>query len=121
MDAAETQQIVTRQTFADYAEQWLAERSLKQRTREHYRRLLDQHLLKVFGSLPLASITSEDVRKWHARFGDTTPTARAHCYGLLRAILGTAASDGLITVNPCALKGAGVAKRVHKIQTGHAR
>ena len=105
-----------RLTFAVYAEQWLAERELKTRTREHYRRLLDQHLLDVFGSLPLASITSDDVRTFHAGFGDKTPTARAHCYGLLRTVMGSAASDGLVTVNPCTLRGAGVAKRVHLIQ-----
>ncbi|MGO9102673.1 MAG: site-specific integrase, partial [Mycobacterium sp.] len=49
----------TRTTFADYAEQWLEHRDLKDRTRDHYRKLLDQHLLKApFAPLPLASITS---------------------------------------------------------------
>lgn len=104
-------------TFADYAEQWLAERDLKDRTREHYRKLLDQRLLKApFASLPLASITSEDVRSWYARFGAKTPTMRAHCYGLLRTIMGSAASDGRIGVNPCLIRGAGTARRVHKIR-----
>jgi integrase len=104
-------------TFAQYAEQWLAHRDLKDRTREHYRKLLDQHLLKAaFARLPLASITSEDVRTWHARMGAKTPTMRAHCYGLLRTIMGTAASDGKISVNPCVIRGAGSARRVHKIR-----
>lgn len=104
-------------TFADYAEQWLAERDLKDRTREHYRKLLDHHLLEApFASLPLSSITSDDVRAWHAKFGAKTPTMRAHCYGLLRAIMGTAASDGRIAVNPCVIRGAGSARRVHKIR-----
>jgi hypothetical protein len=32
----------------------------------------------------------------------TTPTLRAHCYGLLRTIMGTTtASDSKITANPC--------------------
>ncbi|BBY08166.1 tyrosine-type recombinase/integrase [Mycobacterium noviomagense] len=104
-------------TFAEYAEQWMAQRDLKQRTREHYRKLLDDHLLVEFGALPLASITSEDVRGWHAKMGDRkTPTLRAHCYGLLRTIMGTAASDGKITVNPCVIRGAGSARRVHRIR-----
>lgn len=104
-------------TFAEYAEQWLAERDLKDRTREHYRKLLDQRLLMApFASLPLASITSEDVRTWHAKFGTKTPTMRAHCYGLLRTIMGTAASDGKIAVNPCVIRGAGTARRVHRIR-----
>ena len=41
---------------------------------------------------------------------------RAHAYGLLRTILGTAASDGRITVNPCVIRGASSARRVHKIR-----
>lgn len=104
-------------TFEEYAEHWLSERDLKDRTREHYRKLLDQRLLKApFASLPLASITSEDVRTWHAKFGTKTPTMRAHSYGLLRTIMATAASDGKIAVNPCVIRGAGSARRVHKIR-----
>jgi integrase len=107
----------TRTTFTEYAEQWLAERELKDRTREHYRKLLDQRLLQApFASLPLSSITSDDVRTWHAKMGTKTPTMRAHCYGLLRTIFGTAASDGKISVNPCVIRGAGSARRVHKIR-----
>jgi integrase len=104
-------------TFAEYAETWLAERDLKDRTREHYRKLLDQRLLKApFAALPLSSITSDDVRTWHATFGTKTPTMRAHCYGLLRTIMATAASDGKMLVNPCVIRGAGSARRVHKIR-----
>jgi integrase len=108
----------TATTFAEYAEQWLEHRDLKDRTRDHYRKLLDQHLLKApFASLPLASITSDDVRSWHARWGaTTTPTLRAHCYGLLRTIMATALSDGKISVTPCVIRGAGNAKRVKKIK-----
>ncbi len=69
-----------------------------------------------FASLPLSSITSDDVRAWHAKFGTKTPTMRAHCYGLLRTIMATAASDGKIAVNPCVIRGAGSAARVHKIR-----
>lgn len=106
----------TETTFADYAEDWLAQRELKDRTRAHYRELLDQHLLEAFGNWPLSSITTDDVRKWHTKFGTKTPTLRAHCYGLLRTIMGTAASDGKVAVNPCQLRGAGTAKRVHRIR-----
>ena len=104
-------------TFAEYAEQWLAQRDLKERTREHYRKLLDQRLLKApFASLPLSSITADDVRAWHAKLGTKAPTMRAHSYGLLRTIMGTAASDGKIAVNPCVIRGAGSARRVHRIR-----
>ncbi|BCO36730.1 site-specific integrase [Mycobacterium heckeshornense] len=104
-------------TFAEYAETWLSQRDLKERTREHYRKLLDHHLLPAFGGMPLASITAEDVRGWHAAMAHRkTPTLRAHCYGLLRTILGTATSDGKIALNPCVVRGAGTAKRVHRIR-----
>ena len=32
----------------------------------------------------MASITADDVRAWHAKMGNKTPTLRAHCYGLLQ-------------------------------------
>ncbi|WP_333894518.1 tyrosine-type recombinase/integrase [Mycolicibacterium gadium] len=98
-------------TFATYADEWMAQRELKDRTREHYRKLLDYHLSEPFGAKPLASITADDVRKWHTKMGTNTPTLRAHCYGLLRTIMGTAASDGKITVNPCVIRGAGTTQR----------
>jgi integrase len=107
----------TATTFAEYAEQWLAQRELKDRTREHYRKLLDQHLLKApFASMPLSSITSDDVRNWYTRFGTKTPTLRAHCYGLLRTVMSTALSDGKIKATPCVIRGAGTARRVKKIK-----
>jgi integrase len=106
----------TKATFTEYAETWLAQRDLKTRTREHYRQMLDQHLLPAFGSMPLSSITSDDVRAWHARWGAKTPTLRAHCYGLLRTIMATAASDGKISVTPCVIRGAGQSRRVHRIR-----
>ncbi len=44
----------------------------------------------------------------------------AHCYGLLRTIMGTALSDGKIRVNPCVIRGAGSARWVHKIRPASA-
>jgi integrase len=103
-------------TFANYAETWLKHRQLKERTRAHYRWLLDEHLIPEFGKLSLASITADDVRDWHSGFGTKTPTLRTHCYGLLRTILGTAASEGKAPANPCVLRGAGSVKRKHQIR-----
>jgi Phage integrase, N-terminal SAM-like domain len=103
-------------TFKTYAHTWLTQRDLKDRTREHYGKLLDVHILQRFGSLPIASITADDVRDWHAKFGAKTPTLRAHAYGLLRTIMGAALSDGKITINPCVIRGAGTSRRLHKIR-----
>lgn len=106
-----------RLSLAEYAEQWLALRDLKDRTREHYRSLLDRLILPHLGSLPLASITADDVRAWHAKLGEHgTPTLRAHAYGLLRTILGCAVSDGKLSTNPCVIRGAGTARRVKRIR-----
>ncbi|OBB48412.1 site-specific integrase [Mycobacterium sp. 852002-51961_SCH5331710] len=102
---------ITRQTFAAYADEWMGRRDLKDRTRDHYDKLLDRHLLPAFGTLPLTSITADDVRGWYARMGTGTPTLRAHAYGLLRTIMATAASDGKISNNPCVIRGAGTTKR----------
>jgi integrase len=77
---------------------------------------LDEYLIKAFGSWLLSSITSDDVRAWHTKMGKGTPTARSHAYGLLRTIMGTATSDGKISLNPCVIRAAGSTKRVHKIR-----
>ena len=103
-------------TFGEYAESWLATRDLKDRTRAHHRSLLDRHLLKRFGTLPLTSISADEIRQWHSGFGKKTPTQRCHTYGLLRTILRTAVTDGLIDVCPANIRGAGSSQRVHKIR-----
>lgn len=103
-------------TFDTYSKTWMAQRDLKDRTREHYDKLLEAHIVPAFGALPIASITADDVRAWHAKMGTKTPTLRAHAYGLLRTIMATALSDGKIKANPCVIRGAGSSRRVHKIR-----
>lgn len=106
--------------FDEYATEWLATRqvggrALKARTVEHYEQLLVDHITPTFGSLPLASITADDVRGWYSTTLTDKPTMRSHAYGLLRTILTTATSDGKIGANPCVIRGAGSTKRVHKV------
>ena len=103
-------------TLASYADKWLERRTLKPRTRQHYRTLLDKHILPTLGAMPLRAITSEDAATWHHAMGDSTPTLRAHAYGLLRTILGSALQDQLIPHNPCHIRGAGNAKRQHRVK-----
>ena len=103
-------------TLGSYARPWLADRTLKPRTREHYQSLLDRQILPGLGDKPLRALTPVTIRAWHAELGTKTPTLRAHAYGLLRTILATAQHDGLITANPCHIRGAGNSKRVHKIK-----
>ncbi|MDT7737982.1 MAG: hypothetical protein QOK09_1351 [Mycobacterium sp.] len=93
------------QSLGTYADEWLENRTLKPRTRQGYQELLDGPLAKLH-KLPLALITGETVRAWHHGLGTATPTKNAHAYSLLHAILATALSDGLIPVNPCAIRSA---------------
>ena len=103
-------------TLAEYAEQWVPNRlvdgePLKERTREMYRMMLDVHILPVLGDLPVASITGDDIRAWHAVTLTKQPAFRARCYGLLHTILSTAVTDGKLAAQPCAIRGAGSARR----------
>ncbi|MDV3134111.1 site-specific integrase [Mycobacterium sp. 29Ha] len=93
------------QTFGEYAKVWIAQRDLKPRTRQGYEELLAAPLRRLH-PVPLAMITPATVRTWHSGLGSATPRRRAHAYGLLRAIMSTAVADGLLTANPCQLRGA---------------
>jgi integrase len=106
----------TQLTFGTYSAAWLRDRDLKPRTRQHYRSLLDRQILPTFEHVALTAIAPESVRAWHALLGASRPTLRAHAYGLLRSILGTAEHDRLIISNPCHIRGAGGSRRVHKVE-----
>lgn len=104
--------------FGEYADDWLANRTvkgrpLKPRTTAHYRKLLDEYILPTFGNKPLSSITPEMVDKWHARTLVDAPTMRAHTYSLLRTIFESARTsrDRTIETNPCMIAGAGAVHR----------
>lgn len=109
-------------TFGDYADAWLAARKVKgrplaDRTRDHYRDLLDRFILPTFGDVPLASITPEQIDSWYELVAIGRPTTQAHAYALLRTILGTAVDRGLIkTANPAKIRGGGSTKRAKKIK-----
>jgi integrase len=101
-------------TLSDYADGWLRSRTLKPRTRAHYRQLLDRQILPDLGEHRLTAITPTIVRNWYTALGPNTPTLRAHAYGLLRTIMGTAVAEQLITTNPCVIRAAGSSGRIHK-------
>ena len=89
-------------TLGQYAETWLAQRTLKHTTHLHYRRIL-AHFAPL-DDLPLESLTPQRVREWHATTLVNRPTYRSHAYGLLHAICATAVKDGLLTSNPCQIE-----------------
>lgn len=100
----------------DYAPRWIETRltsrgePLRPRTRELYEGELRLHILPTLGRIPLARLTTAQVRSWHSDLLADGPEASttAKCYRLLRAILTTAIEDGLIAGNPCRIRGAGV-------------
>lgn len=96
--------------FGDFAEVWLAGRSLKARTASQYRAYLDDYLLPVWGKRKMRTITVSQVESWYYGL-ELPPTTKAHVYGLLRTILNGAWRRDLIDSNPCRVEGAGTAKR----------
>jgi hypothetical protein len=92
----------------------LADRSATQRARpiELYRYLLRSHLAPTFGTLLVADIREPDIRRWRKERldADVSAITVAKAYRLLKAVLNTAADDGLIRRNPCRIKGASVEK-----------
>jgi integrase len=92
--------------FGSYADQWMAERVLRDRTREVYASQLRVHILPEFADVTLSGITPEHVRTWNASMVRSSPSMAPKAYRQLRTILTTAVEDGLLAENPCHVRGA---------------
>ncbi len=103
---AELKERLAPPTFGEYAQQWLADRPLKPRTREGYQHLLRRYLEPEFGELLVSDLTPALVRRWWAGLAPKHPTVNARAYALLRAILSTAVTDELLASNPCRVRSA---------------
>lgn len=97
---------------------------LAPRTRDTYEDLLRGPLAQ-FHDLALSAVTTAEVRSWYTRTGKAlAKAAKARggsgaerlrlAYVLLRAIMATAVSDGLVASNPCQIKAAGSAKTAER-------
>ena len=89
---------------------WIDERpGLRPKSLQLYRYLLHRHLVPGFSAQTIAGITEADVRRWRADLltAGVSPVTAVKAYRLLKAILATAADDGLIRRNPCRVKGGG--------------
>lgn len=103
-------------TLSDYSWDWLDTRltmrgeRLRPKTRDLYEGFLRLHILPTLGDVPLGKLTTVTIRAWHSTLLSDGPGASsvAKCYRLVRTILTTAVEDGLIVVNPCSIKGAGI-------------
>jgi integrase len=88
-------------TVAEYAAAWIEQRPLKARTKIGYESTLARHIADTpLGRLPLRSATRAAVRSWYASLDGAKPTARAHAYQLLHAVLATAVHDERLPTNP---------------------
>ncbi len=108
------------QTFGEYADRWLVQRRtegrpLKPRTVANYRYQLDNHLLPVWGQKALSAITADEIKSWYSGLLPDKPSMRMLVYSLLHAIMRSAVADGLITVDPCQVRGADRVERAHKV------
>lgn len=94
-------------TLATFAERFLAERVLADRTTETYRGLLEGHIMPGLGDIEIGQLAPGTVRAWHARLARQHPSTAAKAYRLLRAMMKTAVADELIARSPCRIEGAG--------------
>lgn len=93
----------TTETFGAFAARWLAGAELKPRTRDEYRRLLED-LAETFGDMALTGVTAASVADWHAGLPQGRRTGNAARYRLLHRIMQAAVVDtGVhgVTANPC--------------------
>ncbi|MUN37862.1 tyrosine-type recombinase/integrase [Actinomadura litoris] len=97
-------------SFKEYAETWIRERpGLRPKTVERYEGLVRLHLVPTFGNSAVADIKDAHVRRWRKRLLDAGVgvVTLAKAYRLLKAVMNTAVSDGMIKRNPCTIKGGG--------------
>jgi integrase len=92
-----------RTTVGELAERWFATTAtLKPKTREDYRSLLDNHVLPAFGQRPVVSIDTLAIRGWLAGLvsGGLSPSRAKHAYYVLFAVLEAAIQAGALLRNP---------------------
>ena len=97
--------------LAAYAVSWIAQRpNLRIRTRELYAWLFEKHIRPGLGAVPIGKLSTTLIREWRAGLitAGVSESVAAKAYRLLRAILMTAVEeDGILSRNPCRIKGAG--------------
>jgi hypothetical protein len=92
----------TRQSFAEYAADWLERQTVRPRTLEIYRWALNVHLLPYFGRRRLDQISAEDIAAFIAHMHQKKLKGWTITSALrpLSIILAQAARKGRIPVNP---------------------
>jgi integrase len=94
-----------RTTVRELAERWYATTvTLKPKTREDYRSLLNNHVLPAFGDRAVGSLDTLAVRGWLAGMVSKglSPSRAKHAYYVLYAVLEAAIQAGALVRNPAA-------------------
>jgi integrase len=86
-------------SFFEYVMQTTS--SLRPKTREVYRGLMERHVLPSLGARPLEQIAPADVKRLLAGLADRPATAHA-VYRVLRRVLQVAVDEGRLVRNPAA-------------------
>jgi len=88
--------------FQDFAEQWLADQTFDESTREVVVSRLRVHILPTFGRVELRTIRPSAVQAWlRGRQQNCAPRSVQVMLANLSAILRAAVEDGKIARNPC--------------------
>jgi integrase len=89
---------------------------LRPKTVVLYRYLLRKHIAPGLGHVAIADLQPRQVRRWRQQLLDAkvSEVTVAKAYPLLKAVLNTAADDGVIRRNPCRIKGAGQEKSAER-------
>ena len=85
-------------------------------TRGKYDGLLRLHILPRFDRVELGHLSATAVHAWCHKLRDRFPKGSTadDAYRVLRAIVNTAVTDGLIAESPCTVKGAGSTAAVER-------
>lgn len=101
----------SRVSLTDWSRGWLDGRAdLRPVTRAKYRHMLERHVLPVMGLVEVGKLSPSMVRSWYMDMRSRYVTTGDDAYRMLRAILNTAVTDGVIARNPCQVRGAGIAR-----------
>ena len=106
-------------TVAEYSRRWLTvvETTRRPQTTRNYRWALLGYLLPAFGEVELADLTRGQIRECVLKAAKHLQPGTARLIlAALRAMLGDAVEDGLISVNPAA----GAVRRMH-LAPGHLK
>jgi integrase len=104
--------------LTQYAQAWIAQRSLEPRTRELYESQLRNHIEPYLGRKTLVTITPQTIPNWRQQLLEAgrSATVAAKSYRLVRAVLNTAVKeDQLIAEIPGYDKGVSPERPVGRI------